>query len=270
MTVEELLNRNDEKCQTLLEEKNWKEYLNDKRNLNNYSYLNRLAIKAIDPLASFVRGRVQWEKEFGRKLSPNAKAIPILAPNFENRAMTPKEYNEWMANPSVLLDIKGKREDGRLNVRVTSFSLVYVYDVKDTIGKEIVRKPASKGDVKRYGRNLNLKLGYIAQSDIEDFIFKNAIKDKVFTAMGKQFISNRFKTAELVAESVAYCVCNELGVNACFVDYPNNFYKEVKDETSKFGNFNSSLRNVLSKIDFMTKDLCDKALGKDRDREEVK
>ena len=207
----------------LLDSENWKEYLKTLSRFHQYSFNNCILIKMQYPEASRVAGYKTWQS-MGRQVRKGEKAISILAPCPHKKT------------------IEVEKEDGTVEIKAVSFTTyraVNVFDIAQTDGKELPTVCNTlTGDVDGYER-LRKVLAGVAPVPVEDeditggahgyYSFADsriAIKRGMSEAQtikttvheiahsmmhGKD--SDR-EQAEVEAESVAYTVCQYLGIDS--------------------------------------------------------
>ncbi|OHX27573.1 hypothetical protein BKX95_04640 [Streptococcus iniae] len=115
----------------------YKDYLTKMSQLNNYSSRNLRLILAQNPEATQVASFKQWKETFERHVKKGEKSLRIFAP------MTKLKKDK---NNQPILDKNGKPET------VTFFSLVPVFDVSQTDGKEM---PKAISEVKEQVSDLD-------------------------------------------------------------------------------------------------------------------
>lgn len=198
----------------------WLAYLDFQRRFHQYSFFNTLMIAHQRPDATRVAGFKKWI-ELGRMVRKGEKGIAILVPYFGKR----------------------KDEDEDEARTIGGFGIGHVFDVKQTDGEPIPEGPkpvllavddptgASKA-LERIARGLGYAVEYrplaiAGANGMCDFAKKlilvsdtitpaHQLKTMVHelahaTLHGEGSITRA--TAELEAESVAYCVCAELGLD---------------------------------------------------------
>lgn len=204
----------------------WQAYLDVQRRFHKYSFYNSLMIQAqTKGEATQVAGFKKWI-ELGRMVRKGEKGIAILVPYFGK----PK-------------DVKGDEEEGPRVIH--SFGVGHVFDIKQTDGEPIAEapKPILLGGEDPTGSRMTLEriagtLGFtVEERPREDISKANGMCDfaakRLFladdlepaamiktlihemahaTLHGDGYISR--STAELEAESVAYCVSAELGLDS--------------------------------------------------------
>lgn len=239
----------------------WRLFLNFRKKVHNYSFLNTLFIYWQRPNATLVMGFNQWNR-IGRHVKKNEKGIAILAPMlYKVRPSDPSE--------EVRTVIKG-------------FKTVYVFDISQTDGDESKIPVVSKGlDIEidellytklkdafgkyveiteNVGNNLGTK-GYMLSSNgraLSIAVNPNySVSQKIKTLShemshffdsenpGFAHLSNQDK--EFVAESSAYMFLDFLGIDVS--DYSLPYIKSwIKDDMAVFAKLAGRVENVYSKL----------------------
>ena len=239
----------------------WRLFLNFRKKVHNYSFLNTLFIYWQRPNATLVMGFNQWNR-IGRHVKKNEKGIAILAPMlYKVRPSDPSE--------EVRTVLKG-------------FKTAYVFDISQTDGDESKIPVVSKGlDIKidellytklkdafgkyveiteNVGNNLGTK-GYMLSSNgraLSIAVNPNySVSQKIKTLShemshffdsenpGFAHLSNQDK--EFVAESSAYMFLDFLGIDVS--DYSLPYIKSwIKDDMAVFAKLAGRVENVYSKL----------------------
>lgn len=210
---------------------NYIRYLNMLSNFPRYSYNNQLLIAMqTNYKATMCQSFNAWKK-LGRKIKKGEKGIQILAPVTHRRTVKQK-----------ITEDDGSETVEEKEVKWMSFRVVYTFDVSQTEGEElpsIMTKNELTDDVENYEELLE-KLVTISKVPIlfEEITHSNAkgyyhiqdkiivIKDGMSQAQTIKTIIHEMahsilhedsdkdkKTKEVEAESVAYIVCNHLGID---------------------------------------------------------
>ncbi len=222
----------------------YKEYLTTMAKFYRYSYGNIMLIHFQCPTATAVAGYGTWKKVFGRQVKAGAKGIQILAPCPTKKGAEFEKIDPTTGEP--LTDIKGKpiKESGYTPTK--RFTIRHVFDISQTEGRELptIGVAELEGDVAQYN-TLYQRLvdicpcpvfceviagnakGYF--SFVEEKIVLNAGMSQVQTiktlvhelAHAKLHDPNKIapedkknrNEKEVEAESVAYVVCQHLGID---------------------------------------------------------
>lgn len=199
----------------------WSEYLRYQSRFRNYSFSNVLLVAAQYPGATQVAGYKAWEK-LGRRVNRGEKAIFIRAPILRKR--------------TALDDATSERSE----VSLGGFRYVAVFDVSQTEGDDIAsvcENLAAFGPTGAYDQLLAVarSLGYeVEQSELPgrtngDCSFERrrirvdsgnspaqqvkTLAHEIAHAILHEGARDR-RLAELEAESIAYIVCQSLGVDS--------------------------------------------------------
>lgn len=140
--------------ENIIDRADFKAYLDLYRNFENYSVNNKILIYSQKPTATLVKGGNAW-RELGRHTKTMAKSLFIYAPNIKSfpPSTTPKELKEYVkSHNSYATKMMGghylitqedldkaleKLSKGMKVSLLIGTSLVLVYDVSDTYGKEL-------------------------------------------------------------------------------------------------------------------------------------
>ncbi|MCL2855248.1 MAG: ArdC-like ssDNA-binding domain-containing protein [Defluviitaleaceae bacterium] len=222
--------------QSLYDSDRYKKYLDVMSRFHRYSPRNSLLIYMQNPDASHVAGYGAWRKDFNRQVKKGEKGMKILAPI----PIRTKEVPDKDATESVK-DVKS--EEGLLTMR---FKVSYVFDVSQTDGPPLPSIASRlQGDVADHPEILNIlkdispvpvyleamsggKNGYyspqrgliaVREGLSEAQIVKTLIHEIVHARLHNPDLHpDKTKldrsTKEVEAESVAYIVCQHLGLDA--------------------------------------------------------
>lgn len=111
------------------------EYLQAMSKFYRYSYGNVLLILAQCPYASQVAGYRLWRDEFGRQVKRGEKGIAILAPSTYHRDKLVDRKDPDTG--ATLEGPDGQPLQETQRVKLTRFVIVHVFDVSQTEGKEV-------------------------------------------------------------------------------------------------------------------------------------
>lgn len=112
----------------LVTSENWQTYLDTQAKFHNYSFQNTLLIMMQRPDAERVAGFHTW-KAVDRSVNKGEKGIFILRPMLKDVPLEDR-------NGNPVIDENGKRKKGK---RLIGFGGTYVFDVKQTSGKDLPR-----------------------------------------------------------------------------------------------------------------------------------
>jgi len=200
-------------------------YLNAMARFHNYSFGNILLIGRQRPDASRVAGMYAWN-QLGRRVKRGEKGIQIYAPMLGRRRKNADNTDAKTA------------ESSNVTWELIGFRRVYVWDVKQTEGKELPELDSVKGDVGSYLASLTafvkeqgIKLGYFDKSgSAKGTSYGGAIKLQPGMEPAEEFsvlvhelahemlhkTSRRTMTTKAVreteAEAIAFVVCQSIGL----------------------------------------------------------
>lgn len=223
------------------------DYLQTMSRFHHYSFGNILLIAMQFPGASQVAGFNDWKKKFGRNVKKGEKGIKILAPCIFEAVEEREKLDPASQRPIV--DSSGKPMVERRRVEAKRFKVVTVFDVSQTEGKELPEiTPVLTGDVEQYEQIIGTlaKLspvpivfedfpeqghGYFSHTEgrivvrpgmsqaqtLKTMIHEIAhakLRSDPGETVPSMFEGERNRPArEVEAESVAYVVCQHLGVD---------------------------------------------------------
>lgn len=226
--IEEIFEQLKDGVQSVFKDENFKHYLKTMSKFHNYSINNSMLIWLQKPNATFVAGFSKWENEFNRHVKKGEKGIRIIAPIYSNKKN----------------DDDGEKEDQHLY----GYRCTYVFDISQTEGDELptnIVKPLSGSiqDFKSFINslvkiasvpvtfevinsgamgyyNINNKQIFVSNTVSQKQQVKTLIHEIAHSLMhnNKNEFSNN--TCEIEAESVAYIVCNEYGIDTSEYSFP--------------------------------------------------
>lgn len=212
----------------LFESERYAEYLSFMGRFHNYSAANCVLIWIQKPTASLVAGYKSWQAK-GRQVRKGEKGIQILAPSFH------KVVKE-ITNPD------GEKEEKEIEYK--TFHTISVFDVSQTEGEEIPSivdeltgkvndfgklleklhsvspvpvtfeeiKGGSRGYFNFVDKRIAVQSGMSEQQTVKTLIHEIAHSILHNKETGEEKDADR-NTKEVQAESVAYCVCDYLGLD---------------------------------------------------------
>lgn len=242
--IAEALQKIEQGIEACLDDERWKQYIALMSRLPNYSYGNIMLILAQKPDATMVAGYNAWKVQ-GRYVKKGEKGIAILAPIIKKAKADAKTDVHNIKTDSKVLSVDPKDntlvDSGIENQKervITGFRIVYVFDVSQTDGKPLPELPIQKlsGNSGLYERLLyacpymvreTADLGgangtfnpvskeiKILQGLEEAQKAKTLIHEWAHGILHASQVPNiSRKQGELEAESVAYAVCNALGLD---------------------------------------------------------
>jgi antirestriction protein ArdC len=223
--TETLLQQLADGVEQLTSSDDWLAYLDTQRKFHRYSFGNCLLIGMQCPDATHVAGFRKW-LELGRHVRKGEKGIAILAPIVHRFK---RENEETGETETIVGSPRG-------------FRCVYVFDISQTDGDDLPELPISKlqgndpGELYTALREVAASIGFTVQEDYLDG--PNGYcrhSDKVIAVEVRNEPLQQVKTlahelahailhedrdafdreqAELEAESVAYIVCADLGIDS--------------------------------------------------------
>ena len=137
--MDEMIKRIDEGVKAVFQSDKYKEYLKFASKFTDYSARNTLLINLQRPDATLVAAYGKW-KQLGRQVERGQMGIEILAPVayktnqvLETERPAVDEFGNQLYNP----DGTEKMETVEKPMTGLAFKKVYVFDVSQTIGKEL-------------------------------------------------------------------------------------------------------------------------------------
>lgn len=272
----------------VFESERFKNYLNVMSKFHNYSFNNTMLIAMQNPNATLVAGYQSWKK-FGRHVIKGSKGIKVIAP-------APYKIKKEMEkiDPNTKKPVIGK--DGNpimqeMDITIPAFKVVSVFDVSQTEGKElpsIVNELS--GDVDKYAELFNIleqispvpvefekiekngAYGYYHSGDkrialnegmgelqnLKTLIHEIAHAKLHDTEEQKINVPDR-RTCEVQAESVAYTVCQYLGLDTS--DYSFSYVagwssgKELPELKKSLETIRQTASDIITKIEDKRKEL---------------
>lgn len=257
---------------------NYIRYLDMLSNFPRYSYNNQMLIAIqTNYKATLVQSFNAWKK-LGRKIKKGEKGIQILAPVTHTRTIEQK-----------ITDDDGKETKEEKEIKWISFRVVYTFDVSQTEGDElpsILAKKELTDDVENYEKllekliivspvpiifdeikNINAK-GYYHTKDkiivIKDGMsqsqtIKTMVHEIAHSILHEETDKNK-QTKEVEAESVAYIVCQHLGIDTS--DYSFGYVaswssgKEHEELTNSLNLISKTAKDMVTKIE-KGEELCE-------------
>ena len=257
--VKAALDRIERGLATINTDEDWLMFLHFQSSFYHYSFGNAMLIFMQNPEATYVLGYKAWNK-LGRHVKKGSKGLVILAPCVRKieRFKEPEDKSEYQ-------DAEGEKE---IREELSGFRIAYVYDIADTEGDDsqiplLVKGLSGNGETEKdmydrlysvlsekypirdvYGTaskgSYNLDTGEISvRSDLD---YLQRIKTLLHeTAHAIDFDMNPDKEIhrnirELVAESVAFVVATQLGLDTSrySISYIKSWLKDEK-ELKKIG-----------------------------------
>ena len=254
--MDEMIKRIDEGVKAVFQSDKYKEYLKFASKFTDYSARNTLLINLQRPDATLVAAYGKW-KQLGRQVERGQTGIEILAPVayktnqvLETERPAVDEFGNQLYNP----DGTEKMETVEKPMTGLAFKKVYVFDVSQTIGKELpdpvteltgdidsARKEAVFAALKKVtGIDIEFKdikggaKGYYSATNNEIVIksgmsdaqtLKTAFHEAAHNLLhdpAKDIVTNKSprNEKEVQAESVAFMVAERFGIDTSEYSFP--------------------------------------------------
>lgn len=236
-----LLKQLDQGLTDLFESENYKNYLDTMAKFHNYSFNNTLLIAMQNPGATHVASYTDWKNKHHRQVMRGEKAIKIIAPAPYKKKIL-KEVQD---------DVTGETKMEKAEIVIPAYKAVSVFDISQTEGDELptIGVDELKGDVENYEdlkgilkelspvevlyddisggakgfydlteKKIVIKNGLEQMQEIKTLVHEIAhalLHDKdgsLVDSVAQDTEWNR-RTKEVQAESVAYTVCQHLGID---------------------------------------------------------
>ncbi len=274
--IDQALAQLEEGIQGILESDNYREYLRTLGKFHNYSLGNLILIWFQKKDATRVAGFNTW-KDLGRMVKKGEKGIMILAPCFP-----PKGKKEPKPEPKP--EPEGEDEEEEKNPiieRPVYFRVVYVFDISQTEGKELpsLEVPIVQGEDSsplyeiglQYCQKNGIKvldkpkaqvspdtMGYFAPQTREIWVRQNVPKNQqtksLFHEIGHSRAADKFGPgAEVLAESIAYAVCNHFGYDTGVRSFPYvaGWAKDIKVLKERLDQIRSVTKDIIEELSIL-------------------
>lgn len=278
--VQQITEQLPDKIRELFASDKYAEYLNVLGKFSNYSFNNTLLIAMQRPDATYVAGYKAWENKFDRHVVAGSKGIQILQP-----APYKREVEEEMKDEhgNTIYGYDGKPLLHKEEVIMQGFKVGYVFAYEDTEGSELPSiVQLLDSDVKNYEQTMDILKtispapivfheikdganGYYSHTDngihvkedlLELQMIKTTIHEMAHAILhnkdnGTDKDTNR-REKEVEAESVAYTVCNYLGLDTS--DYSFGYIagwsadKELKELKETMEKIRETSNTIISKF----------------------
>lgn len=263
--IKEITAQLEKGVKDVYESDQYKEYLDFMSKFYNYSTNNILLIMMQKPEASLIAGYKSWQTKFKRQVRKGEKGITILAP---------------CPHKAIKQDENGEEKE----VRWTSFRAVKVFDISQTDGEAI---PTGCSDMLTGSvDNYDLLIAGLSKISPVDIAFEkidcsangfyNTAEKKIVVDQGmseQQTVKTMIheishailhdrdhgsekevdrQTMEIQAESIAYTVCQVIGIDAS--DYSFGYVagwgsgKEVKELTASMEVIRNTAKDIVEKL----------------------
>lgn len=225
--IKAALDRIEDGLAAINSDENWLSYLCFQSKFYNYSFRNTMLIYLQNPQATYVKGYKAWN-QLGRYVKKGSKGLSILAPCFRTKH-----------------DVGQEEEEKKCEKVISGFRVTYVYDIADTDGSDEYLPVLVKGltgnsetQQKLYERILEViskeyqvteVMGTAAKGSYNRETGKICVRgdldylQKIKTLLHEYAHAIDFKLhpesdvkhnqRELIAESVAYVVSENLGLD---------------------------------------------------------
>lgn len=225
--IKAALDRIEDGLAAINSDENWLSYLCFQSKFYNYSFRNTMLIYLQNPQATYVKGYKAWNL-LGRYVKKGSKGLSILAPCFRTKH-----------------DVGQEEEEKKCEKVISGFRVTYVYDIADTDGSDEYLPVLVKGltgnsetQQKLYERILEViskeyqvteVMGIAAKGSYNRETGKICVRgdldylQKIKTLLHEYAHAIDFKLhpesdvkhnqRELIAESVAYVVSENLGLD---------------------------------------------------------
>ena len=243
--VQELTDKLEQGLQDLFNSDSYRNYLSTMSKFHNYSFNNTLLIAMQKPDATLVAGFKAWQKNFDRHVKKGEKGIRILAP----APYKIKEERDKIdpVTQELLLDKDGNPQKEEVEITIPAFRAVSVFDVAQTDGKPIPELAAKEllSDVEGYQDMIRAveaispvpieleeiagdSKGYYDREAKRIAVQENMSESQTLKTMIHEVAHSKLhskeveqdeqmkkdrNTKEVEAESIAYTVCQHLGID---------------------------------------------------------
>ena len=242
--MEEITQKLEDGIKNLFDSEKYAEYLRVMSRFHSYSFNNSLLIAMQKPDATYVAGYTSWQNKFHRNVNKGEQGIRILAP-----APYKKKVQEIIRDPLTKQPVLGSNGDPlkeMIEIVVPSYKVVSVFDISQTTGKELPSiANRLQGDVENYellidslknvspvkiifgdisngangyyhleDKEIHIKEGMSQQQTIKTIIHEisHSILHDKDNGIEKECLPDT-RTKEVEAESIAYVVCNNMGLD---------------------------------------------------------
>ena len=265
----------------------YQNYLKVMSRFHNYSYSNSLLIAMQRPNATYLAGYSGWQKKFKRHVLPGEHGIKIFAPAPVKKIME-KERLDPDTNLPVL-DENGDPVKDQVEVKLPMFKVVTVFDVTQTEGEPLPKLgindltgkvPGYEDFLKAIRQTATVPLdfdeidgeshGYFSPSEQRIVIkegmseaqtLKTAVHELTHSRLhnieqepGRQKHSKKDRnTAEVVAESVAFVVCDHFCLDTS--DYSFGYVgtwssgKELPELKASLQTIRSAANEIITELE---------------------
>lgn len=275
--IKEITDQLEAGIQELFESDKFKDYLTCMSKFHNYSLNNTILIAMQKPDATLVAGYKAWQTDHGRTVKKGERGIKILAP-CKFKVTVESDENGTLEN-------SGKGEETKV-MEYLRFKITHVFDVSQTEGKELpsIGIDELTGDVSEY-RSMYKALvrtcpvaivmeeieggakGYYNDTDKRIAILAGMSEMQTIKTIIHEMAHQKMhaeenadpkhpvdrRTKEVEAESVAYTVCQHLGLDTS--DYSFGYIagwssaRDTKELKASLERIRSASDELITEID---------------------
>lgn len=266
--IKEITEKLEKGVKEIYESENYKAYLDFMGKFWDYSFNNCVLIMMQKPEATLVAGYRAWQNKFKRFVKKGEKGITILAPcphkvtkevKDENGNIEVKEINFTTFRACTVFDIS--QTDGEDVPSIVTELSGEVENYADMLDKLITLSPVPvgfesiKGGAKGYYSHVEKRIAILeGMSEVQTI--KTLIHEISHAILhnredGEEMAADKH-TKEVQAESVAYTVCNALGLDTS--DYSFGYVagwskgKEVKELTASMEVIRKTAKGILENL----------------------
>ncbi|MCD8107045.1 MAG: DUF3849 domain-containing protein [Oscillospiraceae bacterium] len=282
--MNEITERLEKGVQEMFTSERYTQYLKTMSQFHNYSFNNTLLIVAQKPDATHVAGYQAWQKKFNRQVKRGEKGIQIISPapvkEKEMREKIDKKTGEPILGPD------GQPEMEEVVKVIPKFKMATVFDVSQTFGEPLpdlgveemtanvdnyesfmraieqvspvpIRFDNISNGAKGYYDNISKEI-VIQQGMSESQTLKTAIHETAHAIlhdrdfMKDQGIQKDQLTRECEAESVAFTVCQNFGIDTSDYSFPYiaswSSSKELKELRSSMDTIRHTSSDMIDGI----------------------
>ena len=294
--LQELTDRLENGIKELFASGRYAEYLSAMSKFHHYSFGNVVLILLQCPTATHVAGYNRWKKDFGRQVKKSEHGISILCPCPQTRWMQRERTDAVTGQPVLSPDGSPVMETVR--VTIPRFKIGTVFDVSQTEGRELPSIVAAEltGEVECFPELYDCLVslspvpvtedkvpgaakGYFSSEQQEIVLRRGMPQLQVIKTLVHEIAHARLhdrtklpveeqkerSQKEVEAESVAYVVCQYLGLDTS--DYSFGYVagwsrnKELRELKESLGVIQATAGDMISKIEA--------ALGRNQEPEPV-
>ena len=304
--VQEITQKLEEGIKDVFESEKYKEYLTTMSKFHHYSFNNTMLIAMQKPDATLVAGYQAWQKNFDRHVKRGEKGIRILAPA-PYKVKEEQEKTDPVTG-ELVLDKNGMPVIEEVEVKLSAFRVVPVFDVSQTEGKELPDIGVSElsgsvedyedfmqalteispvpigyeqidGDAKGYfdteEHRIALQEGMSQSQTVKTAVHEVVhakLHDRELNSDLEESIPKDRNTKEVEAESVAYTVCQHFGIDTS--DYSFGYIagwssgKDMKELKSSLDTIRKTASELITGISERLQELK-RDRGQEQDKENL-